>query len=44
MPDADTLETVEALAEGGYKWGFSTDIETELAPALAPAAPEHGHA
>ena len=33
MPDADTLETVEALAEGGYKWGFSTDIETELAPA-----------
>jgi Fe-S cluster assembly protein SufB len=33
MPDADTLETVEALAEGGYKWGFSTDIETDLAPA-----------
>ena len=33
MPDADTLQTVGALAEGGYKWGFSTDIETELAPA-----------
>ena len=32
MADTDTLETVEALTEGGYKWGFSTEIETELGP------------
>ncbi|HUA78205.1 MAG TPA: Fe-S cluster assembly protein SufB, partial [Acetobacteraceae bacterium] len=29
---AETIETVSAVTEGGYKWGFETDIETELAP------------
>ncbi len=29
---AETLETVSAVTDGGYKWGFETDIETELAP------------
>ncbi len=29
---ADTLTTVENLTAGGYKWGFTTDIEMELAP------------
>jgi Fe-S cluster assembly protein SufB len=29
---AETIETVSAVTEGGYKWGFHTDIETELAP------------
>jgi Fe-S cluster assembly protein SufB len=28
----ETLETVQAFTETGYKWGFETDIETELAP------------
>jgi Fe-S cluster assembly protein SufB len=29
---AETLDTVKTVAEGGYKWGFTTDIETEFAP------------
>ena len=28
----ETLETVQSLTQSGYKWGFETDIETELAP------------
>ena len=33
MPaEAETLDAVQALAEGGYKWGFSTDIEMDMAP------------
>jgi Fe-S cluster assembly protein SufB len=28
----ETLDAVQSLAEGGYKWGFSTDIEMDLAP------------
>ena len=27
-----TLETVETLADGGYKWGFVTDIDMDFAP------------
>jgi len=30
--DTDTLETVQSATEGGYKWGFVTDIEMETAP------------
>jgi Fe-S cluster assembly protein SufB len=29
---SETLDTVQAATEGGYKWGFSTDIEMDLAP------------
>jgi Fe-S cluster assembly protein SufB len=29
---AETLETVQAVTQGGYKWGFETDIEMDLAP------------
>ena len=29
---AETLDTVQALTQTGYKWGFSTDIEMDLAP------------
>ncbi len=29
---AETLNTVREVAEGGYKWGFETDIEMEFAP------------
>jgi Fe-S cluster assembly protein SufB len=29
---AETLDTVQAATEGGYKWGFSTDIEMDMAP------------
>ena len=29
---AETLDTVKSVAEGGYKWGFTTDIEMEFAP------------
>jgi len=29
---AETIDTVSAVTEGGYKWGFETEIETELAP------------
>jgi Fe-S cluster assembly protein SufB len=33
MPAAvETLEKVQSVTEGGYKWGFTTDIEMELAP------------
>ena len=33
MPaEAETLETVRALADGGYKYGFETAIEMDLAP------------
>eukprot|EP01037_Dinobryon_pediforme_P005330 gene5330-5383_t len=28
----ETLDTVNAVTEGGYKWGFSTDIEMDMAP------------
>jgi Fe-S cluster assembly protein SufB len=28
----ETIETVQAVAESGYKWGFETDIEMEFAP------------
>ena len=27
-----TLNTVQAVTESGYKWGFETDIEMDLAP------------
>ncbi|MDB5376478.1 MAG: Fe-S cluster assembly protein SufB, partial [Rubritepida sp.] len=29
---AETLETVQAANDGGYKWGFETDIAMEFAP------------
>ena len=29
---SETIDTVEALTGGGYKWGFSTDIEMDMAP------------
>jgi Fe-S cluster assembly protein SufB len=29
---AETLDTVKSVAEGGYKWGFETDIEMDFAP------------
>ncbi len=29
---AETLETVQTVNDGGYKWGFETDIEMEFAP------------
>ena len=29
---AETLETVRDLTGGGYKWGFETDIEMDMAP------------
>jgi Fe-S cluster assembly protein SufB len=29
---AETLDTVQSVTGSGYKWGFSTDIEMELAP------------
>ena len=28
----DSMDAVTAVTEGGYKWGFSTDIEMEMAP------------
>src|SRR5215213_5198904 len=28
----ETLATVQALTQSGYKWGFETDIEMDLAP------------
>ncbi len=28
----ETLETVQSVTEGTYKWGFETDIEMEFAP------------
>ncbi len=33
MPaDTETLDTVQALAQSGYKWGFETNVEMDLAP------------
>ncbi len=29
---AETLETVQSLTQSTYKWGFTTDIEMEIAP------------
>jgi Fe-S cluster assembly protein SufB len=29
---AETLDTVRAVTDGGYKWGFVTDIEMDMAP------------
>ncbi len=29
---AETLDTVQSLTESGYKWGFETDIEMDVAP------------
>ena len=29
---AETLTTVQGLSEGGYKWGFETEIEMDMAP------------
>src|ERR687894_984734 len=28
----ETLETVQSVTEGAYRWGFETDIEMEFAP------------
>src|SRR6195952_1837498 len=28
----ETLDTVNAVTESGYKWGFETDIEMDMAP------------
>ena len=28
----ETLDAVQSVTDGGYKWGFSTDIEMDLAP------------
>ena len=28
----ETLQTVQSVTEGTYKWGFETDIEMEFAP------------
>ena len=30
--ETETLDTVQALADSGYKWGFETNIEMEFAP------------
>ena len=33
MPiDSETLDTVQSLTQSGYKWGFETNIEMDLAP------------
>ncbi len=29
---AETLQTVQSVADSGYKWGFETDIEMDFAP------------
>jgi Fe-S cluster assembly protein SufB len=29
---AETLDTVRAVTDGGYKWGFVTDIDMDMAP------------
>jgi Fe-S cluster assembly protein SufB len=29
---AETLDTVQAITESSYKWGFTTDIEMDVAP------------
>ncbi|HEX5327981.1 MAG TPA: Fe-S cluster assembly protein SufB, partial [Acetobacteraceae bacterium] len=28
----ETLEAVQSVTQGGYKWGFETDIEMDVAP------------
>ena len=30
--EAETLDALQSVTEGGYKWGFSTDIEMDMAP------------
>ncbi len=33
MPaDSGTLDTVRSVTQSGYKWGFETDIEMDVAP------------
>src|SRR5271165_2735654 len=33
MPaDSETLDTVRSVTQSGYKWGFKTDIEMDVAP------------
>jgi Fe-S cluster assembly protein SufB len=33
MPaDSETLDTVRSVTQSGYKWGFETDIEMDIAP------------
>ncbi|MBV8590912.1 MAG: hypothetical protein JO212_12810, partial [Acetobacteraceae bacterium] len=29
---SETLETVQSFTQSGYKWGFETDIEMDIAP------------
>ena len=29
---SETIEAVQSVTEGAYKWGFHTDIETDYAP------------
>src|ERR1700758_4917647 len=29
---AETLDTVQSVTQSGYKWGFETDIEMDIAP------------
>ena len=28
----ETIDTVQSLTQSGYKWGFETDIEMDIAP------------
>ena len=28
----ETLDTVQSVTQSGYKWGFETDIEMDIAP------------
>src|SRR5438045_3257897 len=30
--DTETLDTVQSVTQSGYKWGFETDIEMDIAP------------
>ncbi len=30
--ETETLDTVQSLTQSGYKWGWETDIEMDLAP------------
>ena len=32
MPAVETLDTVQSVTNSGYKWGFETDIEMDIAP------------
>ncbi len=29
---AETLDTVRSVTQSAYKWGFETDVESDLAP------------